>query len=116
MTPQNTTPDASSAPHEDQRSGGVAEQIARIIAAGASDGMYDAQEAAERSWPDWLPQAEAILALPPISAAPDMAEALRALLVFAEDAETKALVGDEGCLWPVEFARAALLKATGHDQ
>ena len=37
-----------------------------------------------------------------------MREALRGLLKFAEEAEVKLLVGDEGCLWPVEFARAAL--------
>ena len=48
-----------------------------------------------------------------IAAAPDLLEALEGLLVFAEAAETKALVGDEGCLWPVECARAAIAKATG---
>jgi hypothetical protein len=48
-----------------------------------------------------------------IAAAPDLYEALAGLIGFAESAETKALVGDEGCLWPVEFARAALAKARG---
>lgn len=48
-----------------------------------------------------------------IAAAPDLLEALEGLLVFAEAAETKALVGDEGCLWPVEEARAAIAKARG---
>ena len=42
-------------------------------------------------------------------------EALEGLLAFAEDAETKALVGDEGCLWPVEQARVALT-STKEDQ
>jgi hypothetical protein len=37
-----------------------------------------------------------------------MKAALEAILPFAESAETKALVGDEGCLWPVEEVRAAL--------
>lgn len=48
-----------------------------------------------------------------ISAVPELIEALQGLLTFAEAAETKMLVGDEGCLWPVEFARAALAKAIG---
>lgn len=48
-----------------------------------------------------------------IAAAPELLEALEGLLVFAEDAETKALVGDEGCLWPCEEARAAIAKARG---
>ena len=48
-----------------------------------------------------------------IAAAPDLLEALEGLLVFAEDAETKALVGDEGCLWPCEEARTAIAKARG---
>ena len=32
------------------------------------------------------------------AAAPDLLEALKGLISFAEAAETKALVGDEGCL------------------
>jgi len=37
-----------------------------------------------------------------------MREALEGVLAFAEDAETKVLVGDEGCVWAVEFVRTAL--------
>ena len=46
-------------------------------------------------------------------AAPDLLAALEGLLAFAEAAETKMLVGDEGCLWPVEGARAAIAMAKG---
>jgi Lar family restriction alleviation protein len=35
-------------------------------------------------------------------------EALEGLLAFAESIEARALVGDEACLWSVEFARDAL--------
>jgi hypothetical protein len=48
-----------------------------------------------------------------MDAAPDLLAALEGLLAFAEAAETKILVGDEGCLWPVEEARAAIAKAKG---
>lgn len=48
-----------------------------------------------------------------IAAAPELLDALEGLLVFAEAAETKMLVGDEGCLWPTEIARAAIAKARG---
>lgn len=48
-----------------------------------------------------------------IAAAPELLEALEGLLSFAEDVEAKALVGDEGCLWPVEIARFAIAKARG---
>lgn len=48
-----------------------------------------------------------------IAAAPDLYEALERLIGFAESAEARTLVGDEGCLWPMEFARAALAKARG---
>lgn len=46
-----------------------------------------------------------------IAAAPELLEALEGLIGFAEAAETKMLVGDEGCLWPVEVARAAIARA-----
>jgi len=39
-----------------------------------------------------------------------MEEALRGLLAYAEEVEEKMLVGDEGCHWPLELARAALGK------
>lgn len=37
-----------------------------------------------------------------------MREALEKLLPWLEDAETKCLVGDEGCIWAVEFVRQAI--------
>ena len=42
-----------------------------------------------------------------------LVDALERCLAFAEDVEVKALVGDEGCLWPAEIARAALAAAKG---
>lgn len=48
-----------------------------------------------------------------IAAAPDLLEALQGVLPFMEAAEDAGLVGDEGCYWPVEVARAAIAKATG---
>ena len=39
-------------------------------------------------------------------------KALEGLIGFAEDAETRMLVGDEGCIWAVERARAALASST----
>jgi len=47
------------------------------------------------------------------SAAPDMLAALQGVLPLLEKIETARLVGDEGCLWPVEFVRAAIAKAEG---
>jgi hypothetical protein len=44
-------------------------------------------------------------------AAPEMYEALTVCLKALEELEAKTLVGDEGCLWPAEIARAALAKA-----
>lgn len=38
-------------------------------------------------------------------------KALRGLIAFAEAAETKMLVGHEGCMWPVEAARDAIAAA-----
>ena len=48
-----------------------------------------------------------------IAAAPDLYAALETALKTLELAETKVLVGDEGCIWPAEIARAALKKARG---
>ena len=46
----------------------------------------------------------------------ELLAALKGLIAFAEDAETKLLVGDEGCIWPVEEARYAIATAEGlHD-
>jgi len=50
-------------------------------------------------------QTRALYATPPSDAA---REALAGLLPWLEDAETKVLVGDEGCVWAVEMVRAAL--------
>lgn len=49
------------------------------------------------------------------AAASTMLVALKGLLPFLEDAETKMLVGDEGCVWAVEEVRAAIARATGGD-
>jgi hypothetical protein len=35
-------------------------------------------------------------------------EALKQMVAFGEEVERRNLVGDEGCFWPVEIARAAL--------
>lgn len=48
-----------------------------------------------------------------IASAPELYEALAGLISFAEEVEARLLVGDEGCLWPVEAARVALRKARG---
>ena len=53
---------------------------------------------------------------PLIASAPELYEALEAMVAFGELVERKNLVGDEGCFWPVEIARAALAKARGGDQ
>jgi hypothetical protein len=48
-----------------------------------------------------------------IAAAPDLLEALKLCLPILETHEDTQLVGHEGCLWPVELARAAIAKAMG---
>ena len=60
----------------------------------------------------WMTEANAQL----LAAAPELLEALQGLLSFAEEVEQKMLVGDEGCLWPVEAARAAIAKATARTE
>jgi hypothetical protein len=45
--------------------------------------------------------------------APDLLEALKLSLPILETHEDTQLVGHEGCLWPVELARAAIAKARG---
>lgn len=40
-----------------------------------------------------------------IAKAPDMVDALRQILPMLEEFENDHLVGDEGCLWPVENVR-----------
>lgn len=50
-----------------------------------------------------------------IVAAPDLLDACQRCISLLETVEAKALVGDEGCLWPVEIMRAAIAKATSHD-
>jgi hypothetical protein len=42
----------------------------------------------------------------------ELESALSGVLPFMEAAEGAGLVGDEGCLWPVEIVRAALSGAT----
>lgn len=46
-------------------------------------------------------------------AAPDLLDACKRCIALLETVEAKALVGDEGCLWPVEIMRAAIAKAEG---
>ena len=46
-----------------------------------------------------------------IAAAPELLAALKAMLTFGEKVEEKHLMGDEGCFWPVEQARAAIRAA-----
>lgn len=46
-----------------------------------------------------------------IAAAPDLLEALKGVLPYMEQAESKLLVGHEGCHWPVELVRAAIAKS-----
>jgi len=48
-----------------------------------------------------------------IASSPDMYDALVGMLAFGEAMEGRHLVGDEGCFWPVEQARAAIAKAEG---
>lgn len=49
-------------------------------------------------------------------AAPDLLEALEGVMPLLEKIEDAELVGDEGCLWPVELARDAIAKARGSSQ
>lgn len=81
-----------------------------VIGEGLVEGPngYDVAEVYSDDCPREIAEANARL----IAAAPALLEALKGLLVFAEAAETKMLVGDEGCLWPVEFARAAIALAS----
>jgi len=44
-------------------------------------------------------------------AAPDLLKALQGVLPFMEEAERQTLVGNEGCLRPVEAVRCAISKA-----
>ncbi len=46
-----------------------------------------------------------------IASAPDLLEACERCIELLETVEAKALVGDEGCIWPVEIMRAAIAKA-----
>jgi len=39
---------------------------------------------------------------------PELVEALKAALPILENTEAETLLGDEGCLWPVELVRAAI--------
>ncbi len=48
-----------------------------------------------------------------IVAAPDLLDACKRCIELLETLEAKALIGDEGCLWPVEIMRAAISKAEG---
>lgn len=49
-----------------------------------------------------------------LAASWEMYQALKGVLPFMEQAEAAGLVGDEGCIWPVEMVRDALRKAEGH--
>ena len=66
----------------------------------------------DKAWKDALETADRILALCAQSQAPTavfMTKAQR-LLDLAEEAEDKALIGDEGCVWPVEALRHAYVE------
>ncbi len=71
------------------------------------DGLDDEHPGARKRW---LKNADSAIAAltSPAPALIDLEEAVRALLPWLEDAETKCLVGHEGCVWAVEHIRHAL--------